>query len=73
MAEDFDKTVPLARAAELAGVHPQTLRKAVRLRELDSVKFRRAGSTRPRVYIRLSALDRWLKANTERASRLAGK
>lgn len=57
---EFDRAVPLVEAAELSGRHPQTLRQAVRQRELPAIRRGRRGH----ILIRLSALDAWLRRDT---------
>ena len=62
---EFDRAVPLLEAAELAACHPQTLRKAVRRRELSVVRR----GPRGHVKVRLSALEAWLRSQTIPARR----
>ena len=61
----FDAAVPLREAARLAGVHVDTLRDAVRLREVAAVRHGARGHIR----IRLSEIDRWLRRQTIPARR----
>ncbi len=65
---EFDRMMPLQAAAELAGLHPQTLRAAVRRRELAVVRL--GANPKGKCYIRMSALDTWLKRQTIAASRV---
>lgn len=65
--KDFDRVMTLREAADLAGMHVQSLRRAYRLRELEVL--RRPG-LRAKVYVRASALDRWLRRLTIPASRV---
>ncbi len=65
--KEFDRVMSLHEAAELAGMHVQTLRRAYRHRELEVL--RRPG-IRAKVYVRASALDRWLRRMTIPASRV---
>ncbi len=64
---NFDRCVTVREAAELACCHHQTLRKAIKTREIEVV--RRGGSQKGRLFIRLSALDKWLKRSTIPVSR----
>ncbi len=64
---EFDRMLPLQAAAELAGLHPQTVRAAVRRRELAVVRL--GANPKGKCYIRLSALDAWLRRQTIPASR----
>lgn len=65
----FDRCMPLKEAADVAGVHYQTLRKAIVARELEHVRRQSATGRRGRIYIRASALDKWLKRLTIPAAR----
>ncbi|GMU56470.1 MAG: hypothetical protein AMXMBFR33_56160 [Candidatus Xenobia bacterium] len=67
-AADFDRCISLKEAAELACCHHQTLRQAIRHREIEVV---RRGGVRGHIFIRLSALDSWIKRTTIPASRVA--
>lgn len=67
MTQEFDQVMSIAEAAKLAGMHVQTLRRAYRHRELEVI--RRPG-LRAKVYIRRSALDRWLRRLTIPATRV---
>jgi len=55
--------LPLGEAAAYSCSHPQTLRKAFKLKELGG--FRRGR----RVYFKLEDLDRWMKTFEQRPSR----
>lgn len=69
---EFDRAVPLVQAAQLVGMHPDTLRRAYRRRELEVVRMAANGARRDKMYVRLSALDRWLKRMTQPVSRIQG-
>lgn len=55
----------IRQAAEYTGRHPQTLRRAVRERELGCLRRGRTG----RLFFRQSHLDTWLKGHEVRPAR----
>lgn len=65
---DFDRVVSFVDAAELACCHVQTLRRAAANRELEVI--RRGQGKRARLFVRLSALDKWVKKQAVPASRV---
>lgn len=61
----FDQAYPIELAAELAGCSVETLRRAVRRREIAAIR----NGARGHIKIRASALDSWLKRQTISALR----
>ena len=62
----YDPLLSVSEAAEYVDRHPETLRKAVRAREIACVRKKARG----RMQFRLSVLNAWVKSQEQPARRL---